>query len=1385
MKQILRFSMMLLACMLMVCTASADELVAFPGAQGFGRLATGGRQGTVYHVTNLNDSGKGSLRDAISQPNRIIVFDVSGVININSRLVFKSNQTIAGQTAPGEGITIYGDGMSCSGATNVIMRYVRFRMGVNGTKDGDCAGLANGGNMIFDHCSFAWGQDENFSINYDNKGTAPHDVTLQNCIVGQGLMVHSAGGLIQSDNITMYRTLLCDNKTRNFKVKGKHQYCNNIVYNWSTYAYEMGGESSGDSYANAVGNLFINGNSTSTSANGFSGGNSGFHFYGTDNWQDRNKDGVFNPELFTGDGGGDRQSTPYDYPELELYAGNSLIENLLPDVGATLPYRDLTDAYMVNEVLSFGTKGNLITSEKDLPYGTPDKWTVFAGTKKADTDGDGMPDAWETANGTNPNSDDAMQIAANGYANIENYINSITKDDRDYFLRAPYNIAASERTTTSLTITWSDFSDNETGFAVELENGGTWSEVGRTGADVMSYTIEGLQQATKYNVRVRAIGNNGGETFSDYATGAFSTRQEQQGIIDIATFEPDVTLGDEQTAWDHATTEWKEQKSFNDNDNVLLATNADKTLTVSGDVQPSAVVVKGTGNLTIDGAIGGSGSVNKAGTGTLILGSNNTYKGATVLHDGTIEISKLANGGEASSLGASVADAQNWVFDGGTYKYTGGDATTDRSALLLSPTTLNIAQSGKKITMNGSFEGAGDLIVDGAGQLLINNTAAFKNTGSLILKGGEVRLGSKNVSDNGIGSASKLVLQGGTFSTVGKNEATVTYNFPIEVVEGTTSTVDFDLWNSNKCTVTGTGTLIWNAHYLREYIEGNWDGFTGKLIVNGTGNANQSQFSIKNNGVKNATIELKGKASITGGKNAETNYLGGLSGESSTALSGFNVKQNGNGTWVVGGANTDETFKGIIDDYAQDHKHAGKTAITKAGTGYWRLTGNNTYSGATAVNGGTLIVNGKHSGTGAITVAAAGTLAGKGTLAGATTVNGTLMVGDDGASDKGLTFSGTLKLGSAAKLKLNDAMAAKQYSTSSTVQAFTGSVSSGTFAEIIPATPGEGLSWDTSALYTSGVLKVKSGGTDPGTDPDPVSAELSFGSQTTSSAVLGEAYTAPTLTNPYKVDVTYSSSNTAVATVSNDGAVTLVGAGETTITATFAGNGNYLAGSASYKLTVTEPEPQPQGTQKVCIAWGNCTRTGGDSSCTELVGNEASPSNNIGFSMHYTTATDKTYSKGDKMTYEFDGIQRTGITLSNGAQNSIIIPAGYKVTKVTFWSVTGNNTSDRVSYWKEVAGQTYTEADGQIFSHSATAAAPNKAVFNLNNVQNELTFTNTGEQQKVVIVLEYHVGDTPDGVQGIQADVTADTDAIYNLSGQKVDENYHGIVIKNGKKYMK
>ena len=1031
-------------------TPSEREQLAFPGAQGWGRFATGGRTGSVYHVTNLNDSGPGSLRDAVSQPNRIVVFDVSGVVRITSRIVFKNNLYVAGQTAPGEGITVYGDGVSFSGADNIIVRYMRFRMGAVGTKDKDAAGVANGQNMIFDHCSFSWGQDENFSVNWDNKGTAPKNITLMNSIVGQGLMTHSAGGLMQAENITLYRNLLVDNSTRNFKVKGINQYANNIVYNWKNAAYNMGGDSEGQSYANIQSNLFING--PAVGGNCLTGGNANFHFYGADNLQDANRDGLYNPAEFTSDGGGDRQATAYDYPALEKWAAKDLIDKLLPDVGASLPYRDLADCYMVDEVLSFGTRGNLITNENELPIGVPTTWSWFKGEKPADADGDGMPDDWERANGTNPQADDAMTIAENGYANIENYVNSITRANRQFFLRAPMLLQLTDATTNSLSLEWADYSDNEEGFVIEIKKNGEFVEVGRTSNSQFSILNSQfpLQPATAYTVRICAYQ---GDQKSDYTPElTVKTRPEQTDIIDVETF-----------------------NSTGDGEWLINPTN-DETITLTEATPKTAVVVRSDAHVTIGGSgyISGSASMNKAGEGTLTVASDQQYEGATVLHKGTYEFSSLKDGGMPSGLGMSQEFAQNWVMDGGVYKYTGTTTSTNRSAKLYSDTELNIASSDAIVTMNGGVEGQGSLIVNGEGTVAVNSTNFFKFDGNLVLKGGEVKLTSKDISDMGIGSASRLVMQGGKFTTIGKNESSVTYNFPIEAVAGTTSTVDFDLWNTNKCKVSGTGVLIWNVHYLREYIEGNWDDYTGHLIINGTGKNGQSQYAVRNGvGVKNATIELKGNAQINGAKNQSTYYLGGLSGDTGTKLSGFNVKAKGEGTWVVGGANTSETFRGVIDNNDQAGSHPGTTRIEKQGTGLWRLTGKNVYSGTTTVTAGTLIVNGQHTGTGAITVRQGATLAGRGSLAGTTTINteGILQVGDTLATDRGLTFSGGLKLSSGTVLRLNDAMMETTYKAGDQIRAFTGTVT-GTFAEIQPATPGEGLCWDTTRLYSEGILVV-------------------------------------------------------------------------------------------------------------------------------------------------------------------------------------------------------------------------------------------------------------------------------------------------------------------------
>ena len=1286
--------------MLMSSIGAMGQQLAFPGAQGWGRFATGGRTGSVYHVTNLNDSGTGSLRDAVSQPNRIVVFDVSGVIRISSRIVFAKNLYVAGQTAPGEGVTVYGDGVSFSGADNIIVRYMRFRMGAVGSKDKDCAGISNGQNMIFDHCSFAWGQDENFSINWDNKGTAPQNITLQNSIVGQGLMTHSAGGLMQADNITLYRLLLVDNSTRNFKVKGINQYANNLVYNWKNAAYNMGGDSEGTSYANIESNLFING--PAVGGNCLTGGNQNFHFYGADNWQDQNRDGIFNPTEFTGDGGGDRQAQPYNYPELEKWAATDLVEKLLPDVGASLPYRDLADCYMVDEVLSFGKQGRLITNENELPIGVPTQWNWFKGTKAQDTDGDGMPDWWEEANGCDPQKDDAMTLDANGYVNIENYINSLTKADRQFFLRAPLCLQLTTSTTSSLTLSWYDFSDNEEGFIVEIKQGDEFVEVGRTPDSQFSILSSQfpLEPGRAYVVRVCAYKGDGKSDYTSEVT--VKTRPEQVDIIDCETF---TGTGDG---------EW------------LINPLDDETITLTEPTEKTAVVVYSDAHVTLDGTgyVSGPASMNKTGKGTFTVASDQHYEGATVLHDGIYEFSSLKNGGEPSGLGMSQEFAQNWVMDGGIYKYTGGTTTTNRSARLYSDTEFNIADKSAVVTMNGAVEGQGDLIVDGEGTMSVNNTGFFKYDGDLVLRGGTVKLNTKDVSSAGIGSASRLVLAGGRLTTVGKNESSVGYNFPIVAEAGTTSTVEFDLWNTNKCAVTGTGTLEWGVTYLREYIEGNWDNFTGQLVIKPFGNnGSNRQFAIRNGaGIRNATIMLMSGAAINGAKNESTYYLGGLSGEVGSKLSGFNVKQKGSGTWIVGGANTDEEFRGTIDNNDQAGSHPGTTNIEKQGTGDWRLTGNNVYSGTTIVSQGALIVNGRHTGTGNVTVRTNATLAGTGQLAGGVTINtgATLQAGDTLVNGSGLTFGGALKMNGTSRLvvladrtRSNTLTLRGQttISTQSTLQLdfeespydkteyhifnIDGATITGQFAAIEPAVPGEGQTWDTSRLYTEGVITVVGGETNPDT---------------------GE-----------------------------------------------------------------NPGPQPGEKKTALLAWGNMINQSYDNSEYKNMMVGAANDEAQGFSLVITGNLQKSYSSAGtpKLPVEYKGeiIERTAIKLSNGAQNTIFMPEGARATKMTLYSVTGTNASNRESYWKEVAGVAYTPSTTTVLDLDAPRSNPNKVTFELSDVPERVTFTNTGEQQCVIIYLEYYIGGEADGIESVSpAGAKAVRTEFFTPSGERITQPRPGML---------
>ncbi|KAI0541312.1 fibronectin [Xylaria digitata] len=401
----------------------ASGLLAFPGAEGFGRNALGGRTGSVYHVTNLADKGAGSFRDAVSQANRIVVFDVGGTINITDRVVVSKNVYIAGQTAPGGGITVYGNGLSWSNANEAIVRYMRFRMGKSGDSGKDGITIADGQNMIFDHVSVTWGRDETFSINGDVT-----NVTIQDSIIGQGLDTHSCGGLMQTDGgISLFRNLYIDNKTRNPKVKGVNDFQNNVVYNWGGGGGYIAGDSDGQSYANIINNYFISGPTTGVTA--FTRGNANFHGYVSNNFYDSDRNGVLDGTALcvktTCYSDMDIVSTKFDYPgPTTLRSPEDAVTYVLNNVGTTYPSRDAVDERLVAEVRSWGKTGQLISDEAASPMYGPGY--IAGGTQPTDTDGDGIPDDWERAHGLDPQDpSDVMKIGSSGYANIEVYVNSL------------------------------------------------------------------------------------------------------------------------------------------------------------------------------------------------------------------------------------------------------------------------------------------------------------------------------------------------------------------------------------------------------------------------------------------------------------------------------------------------------------------------------------------------------------------------------------------------------------------------------------------------------------------------------------------------------------------------------------------------------------------------------------------------------------------------------------------------------------------------------------------------------------------------------------------------------------------------------------------------
>ena len=445
-----------------------SSVPAFPGAEGGGMYASGGREGVVIHVTTLEDARDevtkqpaiGTLRKALQMDGtRTVVFDVAGTINLTSQLeITGGNLTVAGQTAPGDGICIAGYPVVVK-ASNVILRFLRFRMGDQNKVEGDALTICEHKNIIVDHCSFSWSTDECVSV-YGNT-----DFTLQYCFITESLKAsvhakgaHGYGGIWGGTNASFHHNLLAHHQSRNprfdhdyvnAKCAGPIDYVNNVVYNWesnSAYGGEGSTKGAGGRHINFVNNYYKPGPSTKSgvktrllnpttkcsNCTDKCGGSvepakfylTGNYMFGStevtaDNWKGVNPDESSKKDLCKASARWTDELTALNNEQTAEQA----FETVLAKAGCSL-HRDALDTRIANEVRNGG--GKLINSP-DEAGGYP---VLDAGTPVTDTDRDGMPDEWEEANGLDKNasSDGRLYTLDKNYTNLEIYLNSLVQD---------------------------------------------------------------------------------------------------------------------------------------------------------------------------------------------------------------------------------------------------------------------------------------------------------------------------------------------------------------------------------------------------------------------------------------------------------------------------------------------------------------------------------------------------------------------------------------------------------------------------------------------------------------------------------------------------------------------------------------------------------------------------------------------------------------------------------------------------------------------------------------------------------------------------------------------------------------------------------------------
>jgi predicted phage tail protein len=541
--------------------AQNDKIIAFPGAEGFGKYSIGGRGGKVYIVTNLNDSGPGSLREALrAKEPRTIVFEVSGTIALQSPVIVRnSNLTIAGQTAPGDGITIANYHLDFVNMKNLIVRYIRFRPGDVSDIEKPAAYGVYMDNAIFDHCSLSWSPDEITSFYGVRNFTLQWSITseaLNNSIHSEGK--HGYGAIAGGKNVSWHHNLFAHNTQRMVMFdhpglyrseqeiqdwRGITDFRNNVIYNWQDRAssngaagtfnlvnnyYKKGPAATGDRADFILNPQRTGSDLTFTYGKFFVQGNilEGNSAVNTDNWVGVRLE---NPTLHNEFIGQVKVNTPFSVPA-DIYGFQESAQEsygkVLDFAGASL-VRDQVDQRIVQETKtgtftflgSKGSTGGIIDSQKDVGG-----WPVMKSLPAPkDTDRDGMPDAWELENGLNPNfADNNGYKLSSSYTNIEVYINSLVKHISEVDATNPPDVPQLESPVNSATgiatnsiLKWKSAANAQT---YQLQVSKT-QDFGTLISNIenltsLQHSVQNLELNTQYFWRVRAKNSNGTSSWS-------------------------------------------------------------------------------------------------------------------------------------------------------------------------------------------------------------------------------------------------------------------------------------------------------------------------------------------------------------------------------------------------------------------------------------------------------------------------------------------------------------------------------------------------------------------------------------------------------------------------------------------------------------------------------------------------------------------------------------------------------------------------------------------------------------------------------------------------------------------------------------------------------